>query len=120
MITEKTLMKFGLIKDENNFQLKEVLKNNLKLREIHIDIYLENPLVSSSAPFMLLSRIIEKNALVSNDEDRLILMRDDGYDTYFVNVLFSKIAECYYKTSQDFFEFILNIQNIWYRITVLN
>ena len=120
MITEKTLMKFGLTKDENNFQLKEILKNNLKLKEIHIDIYQENPLTSSSAPFMLLLRTVERNAMVSNDEDRLVLVRNDGYETYFMNVLFSEIVECYYKISDGFSEFILNIQNIWYRITVLN
>lgn len=120
MITEKTLMKFGLIKDENNFQLNAILKNNFKLKEIHIDIYLTNPLIASSAPFMLLSRTIEKNVSISNDKDRLILIRDDGYNTYFMNVLFSEIRECYYKTSKNSHEFILSIQNIWYRITVLN
>lgn len=120
MITEKTLTKFGLIKDENNSQLKEVFKNNFKLKEIHIDIYPDNPLISSSAPFMLLLRTIEKNVAVSNNEDRLVLMRNDGYGTYFMNVLFSEVTECYYKISDGLSEFILNIQNIWYRIIVLN
>jgi hypothetical protein len=120
MITEKTLIKFGLIKDEGNFQLKEIFKNNLKLKEVHIDIYPENPLVSSSAPFMLLLRTIEKDVAVSNEEDRLVLTRNDGYGTYFMNVLFSEIKECYCKDTYDSSEFILNIQNIWYRIIVFN
>ena len=120
MITEKTLAKFGLIKDENNFQLKEVLKNNLKLKEIHIDIYPENPLVSSTKSFMLMLRTIEKNVAVLNDENRLILARNDGHETYFMNVLFSEIKECYCKDTYDSSEFILNIQNIWYRIIVFN
>ena len=120
MVTEKTLMKFGLVRDENNFQLKEFFKNNFRLKEIHIDMYTENPLVSSSAPFMLLLRTIEKNATVSNDEERLVLTRDDGYGTYFMNVLFSEVKECYCKDTYVSSEFILNIQNIWYRITVLN
>lgn len=119
-VANETLMKFGLVKDENNLKLKEIFKNNSKLKEVHMDIYPDNPLITSSEPFMLLLRTIENNVITLTDEDRLIFQRDDGYDTYFVNVLFSKIAECYYKTSQDFFEFILNIQNIWYRITVLN
>ena len=120
MIAEKTLVKFGFVKDENNFQLKEVFKNNLKLNEIHIDIYPENPLVSSSASFMLLLRTIEKNATVSNDENRLVLARNDGYGTYFMNAPFSEIKECYYKDTYNSSEFILNIQNIWYRIIVFN
>ena len=107
-------MKFGLIKDENNFQLKEVFTNNSRLKEIHIDIYPENQIVYYSS-FMLLSRIIEKNAMISNDGDRLILMRNDGFDTYFMNVLFSEIKG-YYKDAYVFSEFILNIQNIWYKI----
>ena len=120
MLTEKILTKFGLVEDENNFQLKEVFKNNLKLKEIHIDIYPENPLVSSSAPFMLLLRTIENNAVVSNDGDRLVLVRDDEYGTYFMNVLFSEIKKCYCKDTYDSSEFIINIQNIWYRIIVFN
>lgn len=120
MVTEKTLMKFGLVKDENNLQLKETLKDNVKLKEIHIDIYPENPLISSSAPFMLLLRTIEKNVAVSNDKDRIILKRDDGCETYFMNILFSEIKECYYKVIDGCSEFILNIQNIYYRITVFN
>lgn len=120
MVTEKTLMKFGLVKDKNNLQLKEMLKDNVKLKEIHIDIYPENPLISSSAPFMLLLRTIEKNVAVSNDKDRIILKRDDGCETYFMNILFSEIKECYYKVIDGCSEFILNIQNIYYRITVFN
>jgi hypothetical protein len=120
IITNETLMKFGMVKDENNSQLKEVFKNNSKLKEIHIDIYPDNPIITSSEPFMLLLRTIENNVITLTDENRLIFQRNDGYGTYFVNILFSKIAECYYKASEDLFEFVLNIQNIYYRITVLN
>lgn len=121
MIIEKTLMKFGLINDENNLQLKEIFKNNLVLKEIHIDIYPENPLITSYAPFMLLLRAIEKRVTVSNDGDRLIIKNNvDKFETYFMNILFSEIKECYYKIMDGCSEFILNIQNIYYRITVLN
>jgi hypothetical protein len=120
VVANETLMKFGLIKDKNNSKLKEIFKNNSKLKEVHIDIYPDNPLVASSEPFMLLLRTIENNVITLTDEDRLIFQRNDGYGTYFINILFSKIADSYYKTSEDFFEFILNIQNIYYRITVLN
>lgn len=120
IIANETLMKFGLVKDENNSQLKEIFKNNSKLKEVHIDTYPNNPLVTSSEPFMLLLRTIENDAVALIDEDRLILKRNDKYETYFMNVLFSKIKECYYKTSNDLYEFILNVQNIYYRIIVLN
>lgn len=120
IITDETLMKFGMVKDENNSQLKEIFKNNSKLKEVHIDTYPDNPLATSSAPFMLLLRAIESDVSAIIDEDRLILKRNDKYGTYFMNVLFSKITECYYKTSNDLYEFILNVQNVYYRITIFN
>jgi hypothetical protein len=119
MITEKTLMKFGFINDENCLRLKEFLKNNLKLKEIHIDIYPDNPLKSSTS-FMLLLRTSEKNIIISNDGNRLILKKNDRYETHIMNVLFSKITECFFKVSDSCSEFILNVQNIFYRISVLN
>lgn len=119
MITEDTLIKFGFVKDKNNSQLKEVLKDNTKMKEIHIDAYPENPLASSTS-FMLLLRVSERNAMISNDGDRIILKKDDKCGTHFMNILFDKIIECFYKACGGYLEFILNIQNIYYKITVFN
>ena len=120
MITTDTLKKFGLTKDDDNSKLKEVLKCGTKLKEIHIDIFPENPLTSSVTPFTLLLRTIEKNVTVGNDKNRLVLEKNDIYKTHFMNVLFSKITECFYRASEYCSEFILNVQNIYYKITVLN
>lgn len=121
MTAGQTMTKLGFVKDEINTKLNEVFKDNIKLKEIHIDIYPTNPLVSSPIPYMLLSRTIEKKMLIKNSGNRLVLKKNiDGYDTYFMNVLLSEIKECYYKDSDGFFEFILNIQNIYYKITVFN
>lgn len=121
MVAENTLTKLGFAKDENNTKLNEVFKDNIKLKEIHIDCYPTNPLVSSSTPFMLLLRTIEKKMIVKNSGSRLVLKKVvDRYDTYFMNVVFSEIKECYYKSIDGYSEFILNIQNTYYRITVFN
>ena len=121
MAAEKTLMKLGFTNDEQNMKLNEVFKDNVKLKEIHIDIYPTNPLVSSPIPYMLLLRTVEKKMLVKNNGNRLVLKKNiDGYDTYFMNVLLSEIKECYYKDIDGFSEFILNIQNIYYKRTVFN
>lgn len=121
MVAENTLTKLGFAKDENNTKLNEVFKDNIKLKEIHIDCYPTNPLVSSSTPFMLLLRTIEKKILVKNSGSRLVLKKVvDRYDTYFMNVVFSEIKECHYKSIDGYSEFILNIQNTYYRITVFN
>ena len=69
---------------------------------------------------MLLLRTSEKNATISIDGDRLVFKRNDGCETHFMNVLISKIAECFSKIEDDYSEFILNIQNIYYRITIFN
>lgn len=118
MIT-KTIMKLGFIKDESGLQLKEVLKDNAKLKEVHIDIYPTNPLASLTS-FMLLLRTFENNVTVSNDGNRIILKKNDIYETYFMNILFSKITECFVRISETCSELILNVQNIYYKITVLN
>lgn len=121
MVAEKTLMKLGFMNDENLLQLNEVFKNDIKLKEIHIDVYPTNPLISSSTPFMLLLRTIEKKMTVKNSGNRLVLKKVvDRYNTYFMNILFSEITECYFKGSDGYYEFILNVQNIYYRITVFN
>lgn len=119
MDTKNTFVKFGFVKDENNLQLKKILKDNIKIKQIHIDTYFDNPLVSSSA-FMLLLRAVEKNVVISNNGDRLILKKNDTYTTCFMNILFSKITECLFKNCENCLEFILNIQNIYYKITVFN
>ena len=114
-------MKFGLANDKDNLQLKRIFKNNIRLKEMHVDIYIENPLITSTTPFMLMLRTIENRVMVLNDDNRLILKKNiDKFETYFMNILFSEIKECYYKNFDDYSEFILNIQNLYYRITVFN
>ena len=119
MVTESTLMKFGFVREENDLRLKEMIRTKNRLKEIHIDVYSENPLASPTS-FMLLLRTSENNATISVDGDRLIFKRNDSQETHFVNVLVSKITDCFSKISDDYSEFILNIQNIYYKITVFN
>lgn len=119
MITENTLIKFGFVREENDFRLKEMIKNKNKLKEVRIDTYSENPLISSK-PFMLLLRTSEKNVSISIEGDRLIFKKDDQYETHFMNVLISKITECFSKISEGYSEFILNVQNTYYRIMIIN
>ena len=121
MIKQETLMNFGLTVDkENSKVIKETLKDDIRLKEVHIDIYPDNPLVNSSTPFLLLLRTIERNISVTNDDKRLIFKRNDDNNTCIMNVLFSEMTECYYNVSGNYFEFILKIQNIYYRITIFN
>lgn len=119
MMIENALMKFGFIKEDNNSRLIEMIKNKTNLKEVHIDTYPENPLSCSSSNTLLL-RTTEKNASVLIEGGRLIFKKNDAYETLFVNVLISKIKECFFKMSDDYSELILNVQNIYYRITIIN
>lgn len=119
MNMNNTLMKYGFVKQEYESQPKDFLKNSVKLKEVHIEAYPENPFISSS-PFMLLLRANEKNVVVSIDDNRLIVKKNDHQNTYLMNILLSKISECFLKTSDDYSEHILNVQNIYYKITVFN
>jgi hypothetical protein len=119
MITEDTLMKYGFVAEKDYSKLIEIIKNTNRLIEVHIDTYPENPLLSSDS-HMLLLRTVEKKARILVEDDRLIFKRCDIYGTHFVNVLISKIKECFSKMTGDCDEYILNIQNTYYRITVFN
>ena len=119
MITESVLTTNGFVNEKDYSKLIEIIKNTTRLIEVHIDAYPNNPLVCSD-PHMLLLRTSEKRARILIEDDRLIFKRDDAYGTHFVNVLISKIKECFSKMTGDCDEYILNIQNIYYKITILN
>ena len=119
MVTENILAKYGFVNEKDYSKLIEIIKNTTRLREVHIDTYPENPMFSSDS-HMLLLRTVEKKAIISVEGDRLIFKRDDIYGTHFVNVLISKIKECFTKMTGDCDEYILNVQNIYYKITVFN
>lgn len=119
MVTENILTKYGFVNEKDYSKLIEIIRNADRLVEVHIDTYPDNPLLSSDS-YMLLLRTVEKKARILVEDDRLIFKRDDMYGTHFVNVLISKIKECFSKMTGDCDEYILNIQNIWYRITVFN
>lgn len=121
MTTEQTFMEFGFTKKDIDFYLNKMMlfKNSIKLKELHIDIYPENPF-TSSACFSLILRASEKNATISVEGDRIIFKKNDKYKTHFVNVLSSKITECFSKKTDGCYEFVLNVQNIYYKITIFN
>lgn len=117
MVTEQDFTKFGFVKIEMNLCLNKS-ENIFKLKEVHIEVYPENPFDYSTC-FMLMLRASEKNATAFLGFNRIVLKKND---TYIINILASKINDCYYKgcPNYSYGEFILNIQNIWYKITIFN
>lgn len=119
MFEKQALMQLGFIKDEDNSWLKQILKDDTKLKEVYIDTYPNNPLISFT-PHMLLSRTVEENIIVSNNGYRLVLYKSDRYKSHIMNVVFDEITGYFHKNYNDCFEFVLNIQNTYIKLTVLN
>lgn len=119
---DERIFKFGFTNDENNLRLEETFKDGEKLKEMHIEIYPNNP-IESHTPFKLLIRTMEKNVVVSNDSNRLILKKSDRFKTHITNILLSDITECLVRARAEderYSTFVINVQNIWYKIEVLN
>ena len=116
-----TIENCGFVKKDIDLYLNKMksLNNSMQLKEVYIDVYPENPLVFSSC-FTLILRTFEKNATILIKDDRIIFERNDACRTYFINVIASKITECFSKISDNYYEFILNVQNIYYKITIIN
>lgn len=119
MVDNNTLTKFGFVKDENCLQLNEIFQNDSYLKEVYIDVYPSNPMICSDS-FELLIRTHNTNIAILNDCTRLVLKKCDKFETHIMSILLSSISECYIKGSEAYHELILNVQNIYYKITILN
>lgn len=120
MVSEQDFIKFGFVRREMNISLDKS-ESIFKLKEVHVEVYPENPF-DSSATFMLVLRASEKNATASLGFDRIVLKKNDTNGTHMINILASTVDKCYYRGCPNYTygEFILNIQNIWYKITIFN
>lgn len=114
------IFKFGFVNDEKNLRLEETFKDSVRLKEMHIELYPNNPMESHN-PFKLFIRVVEKNVIVSNDGNRLIFKKSDKFGTYITNILLSDVTECLVRTNEEHCStFVIKVQNIWYKIEVLN
>lgn len=117
-MNSEVLTKCGFSKDENNLQLAEIFQDGIQLKEIHIDIYSSSPFDKVVIPILMLRRN-EKNALISNDGESIVVKKDDRHNTYIAEILLDSINDSYFKTNfENSFDFILNCQNIYYKVTI--
>lgn len=107
--------KCGFFEDENNLKLMKVFENNSEFKEIYIDIYSDNPFDKATSPILMLRRN-ENNVAICNDEKSIIIKTND---TYIAELILNNVNKCYYKKYiEDSFDFVLNCQNIFYKITI--
>lgn len=100
--------KYGFVRDENKENLKEVFNEN-NIEEVHIDLYIEEP-------YMLLSRIIEKDIDTIVESSRIVIKNNR---VVLVDVLLDYIDECFVKKHNDMlYNFVFKIHNICYKFLV--
>ena len=103
------LKEYGFVVGNDKSNFSEAF-NGKKFSRIHIDLY-------SDKPYMLLSRVRELNTSVSLENGRVILKAKDG--TVLVNVLLDSIREYAMRKGTRYYQFIVAIQGIWYKILVV-
>ena len=114
----KALMKCGFSKDVDNLESIKIFQDGVKFKEVYIDVYFNDPFDCKIKPILILRRS-EKNVSISNDEDKLIFKMNDRYNTYIAEIDLNSIEDSYIKRNfEDSFDFILNCQNIYYKVTI--
>ena len=103
------LEEYGFVVNNDKSNLDNAF-NGKKLNRIHIDLY-------SDKPYMLLSRIREMNAKINFEDGRIILKDKDG--TVLVNVLLDSICEYAMRKGSRYYQFILSIKGIWYKVLIV-
>lgn len=83
------------------------VKNN-KIKELHMDTYINEP-------YMLLSRVIDKNVSHSLQDNRIVLRKKDN--TVLMNIPLDAIQNY---TAREFadshYQVLFNVHNIQYRV----
>lgn len=107
------LERYGFVIDDNKSKFNEKFDsafNGKKLNKIHIDLYTDKP-------YMLLSRAREENIKVSLKDGRIFLQCKDG--TVIMDVLIDSVCKYAMKKNKRYYQFILAIHGIWYKIVVV-
>lgn len=102
----------GFVKDEDKKIFDKIFNGN-KISEINIDTYIDEP-------FMLFSRIKEKNVITKNVDGRIIFSKSDRHKTHIVSILFDKIKNCMVKQyTSNQYEFHFELYGMNYKILVI-
>lgn len=79
-----------------------------KIKELHMDTYINEP-------YMLLSRVIDKNVSPSFQDNRFVLRKKD--DTVLMNIPLDRIENYMEREFADsHYQFLFNIHNVQYKV----
>lgn len=104
--------KYGFVEDVDKIQLNHIFSKKC-FKILHVDLYSDNP-------YMLFSRIIEKNVFVSLKDGRIVIKKKDKHNTSLIDILLDNIEHCIIKQYNDSqYELIFTIHNLWYKLLVI-
>lgn len=81
-----------------------------RFSRIHIDTY-------SNKPYMLFARMVESSVRIALEDGRIVLRGRDG--TILADVLFDSIREYAVKKCSRYYQYVVPIKDIWYKILVV-
>ena len=102
----------GFVRDGNKELLNKIF-NSKKIKEIHVDTYMENP-------YRLFARFTGENLSIINKDNRVAIFKNDKYKTMMVNILFNEIEDCFIKQySDNHHEILFKVCNVCYKILII-
>lgn len=81
-----------------------------KFSKIHVDTY-------NNKPYMLFSRIRESNIKIALEDGRILLRSRDN--TVLVDVPLDGICEFAVKKCEKYYQYVVSICNVWYKVIVI-
>lgn len=104
--------KYGFVSDKTKVEFERIISNH-NFKTLHIEIYSDNP-------YMLFLRSIEKNVMVTLEDNRVIVRKNDKHKTTITDILFDSIDGCIVKQYSDsHYEIIFTIHNLCYKLLVI-
>lgn len=101
--------RYGFVKGDKS-DLKRMLENKIKLKEVNIDTYI-------AKPYFFILRSYEENLTVSVEKNRLLIRRNDPYKTTISNVPFESVNDVQIKLMEDCrLRMFFTICNICYNV----
>lgn len=103
---------YGFVMDNEKVEFKRIFNNN-NFKSLHMDMYSLNP-------YMLFMRSMEKNLMVTIENNRVIIRKKDRYKTHIMDVPIEQIDRCIIKEYNNMqYEIILAIKDVYYKMLIV-
>ena len=103
--------KYSFVADKTKATFSRIFGDN-KFKTFHIEAYSINP-------YILFSRIVEKNVNTVINDGRFTAQKNDKYNTNIVDIPLEYIDDCIIKQHNDLlYEIIFAIYNTYYKILI--